>query len=255
MRSKGLKDNAFCEWHKVLKALQTNRLSVKSHQQIEIGGNCFSLIIHTKKGMIQYPDITQKRILQEIAQGIEYIPNGTQMKLSEALKLEESDLSMAFKNFRKDNPCVWKQEFQFKLLSGRVFANKDYYRMGFKTSSNCTFCNTEDQTFIHTYLECPEVKVFREKLSRDWQGEAMSNKRWFLGVSSTPEVLEKCKNIIAKEANHFIFKTNYAGNRLSVEAFKNWLKSDEEPEEALASRVNKVFDHHLKWSNLELLLQ
>ena len=82
----------------------------------------------------------------------------------------------------------------------------------------------------------------------------MTNKRWFLGVSNTFEVLEKCKNIIAKEANHYIFKMNYAGDKLSVEAFKKWLKSDEEPEEALAYRVNKIFDHHLKWSNLQLLL-
>ena len=82
----------------------------------------------------------------------------------------------------------------------------------------------------------------------------MSKKRWFLGVSESSEVLEKSKNIIAKEANHYIFKTNFAGGKLSKVAFNNWLKSDEEPEEALASRVNKVFDHHLKWSNIQLLL-
>ena len=83
----------------------------------------------------------------------------------------------------------------------------------------------------------------------------MSMKRWFLGVSESLEVLEKCKNIIAKEANHFIFKMNFSGGKLSKVAFINWLNSDEEPEEALASRVNKTFEHHLKWSNIQLLLQ
>ena len=82
----------------------------------------------------------------------------------------------------------------------------------------------------------------------------MSDKRWFLGVSNTAEVLEKAKNIIAKELNHYIFKMNWADTDISVVAFKNWLKSDEEPEEALSFRVNKVFDHHLKWSQLQLLL-
>ena len=255
MKKKGLNDNAFCEWHKVLKALNSNKITVKNTQEIQAGKNDFNPALHTKRGIIQYPDLTQKRILQEVSQGVEYIPNGTQEKVNEILQLEDQDLALAFKNFRKDNPCTWKQEFQYKLLSGIVYSNKAYHRMGYKNSSNCTFCNQEDQTFIHTYLECPEVKTFRDKLSREWQGDVMSKKRWFLGVSQTTEVLEKCKNIIAKEANHFIFKTNYAGDKLTVQAFKNWLKSDEEPEEALACRVNKTFDHHLKWSNIQLLLE
>ena len=83
----------------------------------------------------------------------------------------------------------------------------------------------------------------------------MSEKRWFLGVNNSLETYEKCKNIIAKEVNHYIFKMNWEGKQLSAEAFKNWLKSDEDPEEALASRINKTFEHHLKWSNIQLLLE
>ena len=105
------------------------------------------------------------------------------------------------------------------------------------------------------FVLCPKVREFRNRLATNWPGEPMDKKRWFLGASITSEVLEKCKNIIAKEANHFIFKKNWSGAELSVEAFKNWLKSDEEPEEALAFRINKVFDHHSKWSYLQLLLK
>ena len=82
----------------------------------------------------------------------------------------------------------------------------------------------------------------------------MGPKRWFLGVSNTNDLLEKSKNIIAKEINHFIFKMNWAGTDITVEAFKNWLRSDEEPEEALSYRLSKVFDHNLKWSYIQLLL-
>ena len=83
----------------------------------------------------------------------------------------------------------------------------------------------------------------------------MDVKRWFLGSSVTNDVLEKSKNIIAKEANHFIFKMNWADSNINTDAFKNWLRSDEEPEEALAQRVNKMFDHYQKWSHIQLLLQ
>ena len=68
------------------------------------------------------------------------------------------------------------------------------------------------------------------------------------------DTLEKCKNIIAKEANHYIFKMNWADSQISAEAFKNWLKSEEEPEEALSQRINKVFDHQEKWSQIQLLI-
>ena len=192
--------------------------------------------------------------MYELAQTVDYTPSETQKKFSKELELEENDLSLAFSKFKKDNPCTWKQEFQFKLLSGRVHTNNAYFHMKHKPSKKCTFCSNEDQDFIHTYIQCPEVKAFRQALQKDWQGEKMTRKRWFLGVSETNDTLEQCKNIIAKEANHFIFKMNWAGSRLSLDAFKSWLKSDEEPEEALALRINKVFDHYLKWSNIQLLL-
>ena len=254
VRRKGIAPNAFFEWQKVRKTLKIAKIAIKNEKEVVIKEE-FLPTFYTKKGPIRCGDISQKRILSEIAKNVEYIPNNTQIKISQRLSLEEDDLIKAFNLFKKDNPCTRKQEFQFKLLSGRVYTNKAYYGMGFKESAKCTFCSEEKQTLIHAYLDCEEVKKFRQQLSKDWDGDLMSEKRWFLGVSDTQETLEKCKNIIAKEANHYIFKMNWEGTKLSVEAFKNWLKSDEDPEEALALRINKIFDHHLKWSHLQVLLK
>ena len=135
-----------------------------------------------------------------------------------------------------------------------MFTNSSYKRMGHKLTTKCTFCDEEYQSLVHLYIKCPAVAEFRASLSRNWPGEAMDAKRWFLGSNTTYETLEKSKNIIAKEANHFIFKMNWANSQLSVEAFKNWLKSEEEPEEALSQRINRVFDHQAKWSYIQLLL-
>ena len=214
----------------------------------------FNPFFYTKEGKIETKDISQKRILCEIAKAVEYKPNGTQVKFKELLDITEDDFVWAFRNFKKDNPCTWKQEFQFKLLSGAVYSNKAYVTMKRKVSAKCTFCDEKEQSFIHLFIECPKVIKLREELAKQWQGAAMDRKRWFLGASDTCEVLEKSKNIIAKELNHFIFKMNWAETDISVMAFKNWLRSDEEPEEALSFRVNKVFDHHLKWSHIQLLL-
>ena len=103
--------------------------------------------------------------------------------------------------------------------------------------------------------KCGIKLKFRQTLSKNWQGELMTEKRWFLGSSETSECLEKSKNIIAKEINLFIFQRNWAGSELSAEAFKNWLFSKEEVEEAHAFEAHNTFDFHVKWSFVKQLLQ
>ena len=255
-KQKGLKASAWLEWVKVAKTLWRNKIAIANTNDLQVEDKDYSFypFFKTERGRIEGSDITQKRILEEIAKAALYIPNENQLKVQEVLGLEEEEVKIAFRNFKKDNPCTWKQDFQFKLLSGAVFTNTRYIHMGHKKTTACTFCNEPYQDFVHLFTLCPGVRRFRERLAANWQGDPMDKKRWFLGASATSDILEKSKNIIAKEANHFIFKTNWAGNELSVEAFKRWLQSDEEPEEALACRVNKLFDHQIKWSYLQTLL-
>ena len=238
----GVSGNAVFEWLKVSKSLKSARVRLVNDKELRIiHPPVFNPCFFTENGCIETSDITQKRILKEIAKAVAYAPNGTQIKVRDELDLTEDDFSTALKNYRKDNPCTFKQEFQFKLLAGILHTNKAFAGMGKKPSPKCNFCDEKEQSFVHLYIKCPGVNKFRETLAKNWQGEKMNPKRWFLGSSITNDVLEKCKNMIAKEANHFIFKTNWADSQLSVDAFKNWLKSDEEPEEALAYRVSKIF--------------
>ena len=146
------------------------------------------------------------------------------------------------------------REFQMKLLSGLIFTNKSYKAMARKTSTKCMFCNEEQQDLVHLYISCKGVNRFRSSLSQCWTGEEMSQKRWFLGCSDSNEDLEKYKDYIAKEINHYIFQTNWAENDLSLTAFKNRILSQEEIEEAIASETDTLFDFYVKWENLKILL-
>ena len=82
----------------------------------------------------------------------------------------------------------------------------------------------------------------------------MTKKRWFLGCSSTNNDLERAKDYIAKEINHYTFQANWAGDELSPIALKNRILAEEEIEEALASLMDKTFDFYVKWENLKQLL-
>ena len=225
---KGISGKAIFEWQKVTKAIRKAKITLNIDKHYSFASTpAFNPKFFTSKEVIEASDITQKRILSEIANAIDYKPNGTQEKFTRELDITEEEFRVAFRDYKKDNPCTRKQEFQFKLLSGVVYSNKAYRRMGRKDSSKCTFCEEESQTFLHLFIFCPKVIAIRSELAKNWQGDQMDRKRWFLGVSQSNEVLEKSKNIIAKELNHFIFKMNWAGTELSVDGFKNWLRSDE----------------------------
>ena len=210
----------------------------------------------TKFGHLPLGDISQKEILKEIAKAVPYQPNLTQVKTQNALKYDEDDLATAFKKIKKDTLSRRRQDFQFfKLISGIIYANSAYHRMGFKNSSKCNFCDEEYQNFIHLYINCEEIKKIRKLISAEWEGEEMTEKRWILGVSSSQGILEKTKNYIAKEINYFIFKMNWADKNLSVEAFKNLVYAEKDPEEALAQKLRKDFDFQEKWEFIKALLK
>ena len=209
----------------------------------------------TKTGNLPTGEISQRTILNEIAKSVVYMPNPTQLKSQKELQYDEDELALAFKTIKKENRSRRKQEFQFKMISGIIYANSAYCRMGFKNSAKCTFCEEEYQNFIHLYIHCQEVEKFRKKISSKWEGEEMTKKRWILGISNSNEVKERSKNYIAKESNYFIFKMNWADNPLSIVAFLNMIFAEFEPEEALAQKLNKENEFQEKWDNIKSLLK
>ena len=254
-RERGLKESAQFEWYKVHKILIGKKVILQGEESDIRGDPGFEPWFKTKLGEIRGQDITQKKLLREIAKAVEYKPNSTQEEIYAKLEIKEEELSSAFANIKKDQKQRTSHDFQLKLLSGVIFTNTAYKYMKKKASSKCTFCNTEKQTLIHLYVECIGVNKLRQQLSTKWTGEKMTEKRWFLGVSDTNDILEQNKNLLAKEINHFVFQRNWEGENLSKEAFRNRILAEKETEEALAFEKNTTFDFHVKWQYLEQLLK
>ena len=253
----GLKSIAQIEWQKVGKALKLQKIQVRGQTGDPRNWNNkqFWPRFKTTNGNLEGEDLTQKKILREIAKNTEYIPNETQRKVAEILELEEEDLIRAFSRIRIDHRSGQMHEFQFKLLSGIVFTNKAYKVMKKKQSAKCTFCNEEQQSFTHLYISCEGVNNFRTSIADSWEGAKMTKRRWFLGCSSESDDLERSKDFIAKEINHYIFQMNWLGADISKAAFHNRIMSVEEVEEAVASNTGKIFDFQVKWELLKTLLK
>ena len=254
--NRGLRQSAFLEWTEVY--LTLHKLDVKMPSDITIGSRtCLPALpqLKTKDGCLQALDISQSKVLKAIAKTREYVPNGTQIKTVELLNIAEDDWGPAWKNMKNKLDSNLAKAFLFTLLSGVTYTNKAYVRMGRKSSSDCTFCGQPKQSFIHTFVLCQKVKDLREKLSKNWDGMEMSEKRWFLGSGNYNEPTEIAKDFIARQLNLYVFKSNWAEKQLNEIAFANIVKEQEEAEIAYADRVNLKYDAQLKWEHVKELLK
>ena len=49
---------------------------------------------------------------------------------------------------------------QFKILHNRIFTNKKLYDIGITDTSSCPYCNEDEETMEHAFLNCNAVKDF-----------------------------------------------------------------------------------------------
>ena len=52
------------------------------------------------------------------------------------------------------------REFQYKVLSRILYANKALHSMGIVNSPACTFCQESDESLEHLFLHCPTSSIF-----------------------------------------------------------------------------------------------
>ena len=65
--------------------------------------------------------------------------------------------------------------FQFKLLHRKLATNYFLFKIGIKSSDQCSFCKESSETLLHLFWECPFVKSFWSEIS-NW----MENSSCFL---------------------------------------------------------------------------
>ena len=64
------------------------------------------------------------------------------------------------------------QYFQYKLLHRILPTNTFLFRIGYKNTPNCCFCNIQNETIEHLFYECPHVINLWESLKLHIQNHA-----------------------------------------------------------------------------------
>ena len=63
------------------------------------------------------------------------------------------------------------RDFQYRLLLGKIFLNKQLHEWGIQESPKCSLCNQKDETLVHFFWECEQTQeiigVIRELCSKN----------------------------------------------------------------------------------------
>ena len=82
----------------------------------------------------------------------------------------------------------------------------------------------------------------------------MTRKEWVVEYAFANTPSEKARAFIAMEANHYIHRSNWEKEELSLTKFKSQIYATERVEARIAQECNKIPKHHKKWDRIKELL-
>ena len=141
------------------------------------------------------------------------------------------------------------REFQYKVLSRILYANKALHRMGIVNSPACTFCQVSDESLEHLFLHCPTSRAF-------W----LSVAKWLKSFFTTIDVLTSTNitfgffrkdmpllNHIILLGKQVIYQSRHLNIKPSLSLLMTKLKDAYQLEFFIAKQNNTIDIHNAKW--------
>ena len=182
-------------------------------------------------------ETTRKKVVKCCGEGP--VPESMSI-LRQMLGIEQAEGTKYIENILKLTSESKKKSFATLFLHKKTYTNKNYHTFGVKQSAECSFCHHSPQTWVHLYLECPEVLAFREWIAAAKWGlsKSLTNRELILGPN------DRALAMLTLEMNYFIHRSNYWENDLSYEAFAAQVRNVEAVARATSSDSTK---HAAKW--------
>ena len=141
------------------------------------------------------------------------------------------------------------REFQYKVLSRILYANKALHKMGIVNSPACTFCQVSDESLEHLFLHCPISSVF-------WLSVAKLLKSFFTAIdflTSTKIMFGLFRkdvpllNHVILLGKQVIYQSRHLNIKPSLSLLKTKLKNAYQLELLIAQQNNSIDIHNAKW--------
>ena len=154
----------------------------------------------------------------------------------------------------KDSDLIW---FQMRLLHNILASNTLLLKMKFVESDNCTFCNTERETLLHLFWDCPFSNRFWLELCQFLKDNGVLCH----DVEASPELIVFGKNNVSNIINlmillakRYIYSSRLNKNRPHLSTFETVLKRYYTIDKRIAFNTDRQEAFTEKWQNFEGIL-
>ena len=161
--------------------------------------------------------------------------------------------SMPFKN-TTDSKLQW---IQFRVNHSIIVTNKLLVKLGKKDSSNCTFCDSEEETIYDLFWECRNVKDLLHRIENIFVDNNVpihfSDRTFLFGVLDGKKASKPYNNIIMS-TKCYIYRCRCLNTRLSLMGLIHDLKTLYIVNKYVYARSNKRDDFHTIWNDYAFLV-
>ena len=141
--------------------------------------------------------------------------------------------------------------FQYKVLNNILYLNKSLYKMKLADTPLCTFCQREEETINHLFLECEYSKTLWSDIQNWLEGDLPNINSWDVVLGFVErQFFGRMENFLLLLYKRFIYISRLSNKSVKFEGFKVYIKGIMKIEEKIVSKNNKLPQHFQKWDLL-----
>ena len=147
----------------------------------------------------------------------------------------------------KDTKLQW---LQYRIIYRILATNSYLFRIGYKNSEMCTFCNFDKETIQHLFWECTYVQEF-------WNSTiSLINNKLNVNIQLTVQDVIFGKDNVADIINmvillgkSYIYQQRVNNSRPIYTGFISFMKYYQKMEKIIYCRKNKIESYRNRWRN------
>ena len=216
-------------------------------QQVDIKTFNINLTIFEQK--IAFRDVQSRKIYAYLIKDLQTLYT---LKINDGqtnISLSEEEIKETFTRPRSSTLIRKQRDFQFKLLHGSVYTREQLFKFGFVPNNLCSFCTQEVETYLHVFVECPNVKKIWQTMVNHFKLEEIKeikSRDIFLGLPGN-SVRIKFVNSLIIMVKYILYNSRKEGSVPSFVKITKYIQEYIQVEKNLASKRGSLGVHLLKW--------
>ena len=140
------------------------------------------------------------------------------------------------------------RSFQYRLLQSAIVTNKQLFKWKIKDNPLCTFCQEEEETILHLFVDCSKVKHLWDQIKKLLESEYESSPK----LDRASIILNKINKsdiggFIVLLTKMYIYRKRCQNEGLNFIELKQFIDFTRNKEKYIAIKNNNIVKHDKKW--------